>query len=221
MAKFTIKPLLVKSIDGIMYTAKVIREVQVRLEDLDFGTGHEEDDGRIIFTPAHPEAMSGLYDIFPPEECTYTYYTDRIYYPDDEDSRPWFWLEIRNKKDGLFETIEFWFLTKEDYEYLRMLFLGSIPDVRIMTAEEYFKEALDHELLGDGPEESPMHGGLNRLISRLPEKDYLAVRELFYSRRKEYMDKGILEINRRRLYGVINDEIMQALLERAERKIGL
>ena len=66
-----------------------------------------------------------------------------------------------------------------------------------------------------------MHGGLNRLISRLPEKDYLAVRELFYSRREEYMDKGILEINRRRLYGVINDEIMQALLERAERKIGL
>ena len=92
---------------------------------------------------------------------------------------------------------------------------------RIMTAEEYFKEALDRELLGDGPEESPVHGGLDRLISRLPEKDYLAVRKLFYARREEYMDKGLLEIDRRRFYGVMNDEIMQALLERAERKIGL
>ena len=221
MAKFVIESLLVKSIDGIMYTAKVRREVQIRLKDLDFGAGREEDGGRIVFTPARPEAASRLYDIFPPEECTYTYYTYRGDYPDDEDSRPWFWLEIRNKKDDLFEKIEFWFLTKEDYDYLRMLFLESIPDARIMTAEEYFKEALDRELLGDGPEESPVHGGLDRLISRLPEKDYLAVQKLFYARREEYMDKGLLEIDRRRFYGVMNDEIMQALLERAERKIGL
>ena len=149
MAAFAIGPQFLKIFSGTAHTAGPEREIRIRLRDLAFENGHCASSGRAVFVPAEPGAMSALYDICPPEEWTYTYYTDRCYYPDGAACRPRLHLEIRNRRTGRSMDAEFCRLTGEDHDYLRRLFLKAMPGIQIAAAEEYYMGILSLDKYAD------------------------------------------------------------------------
>ena len=201
-------------LDGRACPAWTQRDIDISLKALDLRPVSSESGDLAVFVPSNPAAAEELYKIFPPEEWSYKYYTIREYY--EKKSRPCLYLDITKNDGPGSHSFDIWELTKEDYNFLRRLFLKAVPGAKIMTVYGYVMYLLDSELTE--PRTGSQMDEIGTMLLSLPLSDYRAVRNLIYERRTEYMDEKYIKFDYDRLRAVISNEIVKGLLMRAKER---
>ena len=201
-------------LDGKACPAWTQRDIDISLKTLDLRPVSSENGDLAVFAPSNPAAAEELYKIFPPEEWKYKYYTVKEYY--EKKSGPCLYLDITENEGPGSHSFDIWELTEEDYNFLRRLFLKTIPGAKIMTVYGCIMHLLDSELTE--PRTGSQMDEIGAMLLNLPLSDYRAIRKLIFERRAEYMDEKYVTFDYDRLRAVISDEIVRGLLMRAKER---